>query len=704
MNEPSLDSVVLEPVTLADPPKRGPAKVLRHAALIVIVDAVCLILLAAALPGFGFIEPDDAIFTAIGIGLVNTFLWPLLSRLTLKLSVLTLGLFGIALNGAVVAVTIIMMPWVRIDGFFEAFVIAILLGFATALVSSILAIEEDSSWYLSRLKRTLGRRSEIVDSDIPGIVFLEIDGLAHDILRRALSNGSAPNMARWIRDGLMDLESWETDWSSQTGACQAGILHGNNAEMPAFRWWDRIERRNFVTNHPRDAAALEARQSNGKGLLHSGGASRANILSGDATHSQLTMSTVLEPRGSIGHDYAAYFSRPYAAIRTAFFAVAEVAMERVSALRQRRAGIEPRIKRGWVYAVMRTWATVIQLDLQVSAVIADILAGRPAIYTTFLAYDEVAHHSGIERPETLAVLRRVDNEIGRIIKAAAVAPRPYHFVVLSDHGQSQGATFLQRYGETLEEVVVEAAGIETAEDSPAPHRDEAQAYFLASVAEASREDSIAGKTVKATAGASVDETLEVSQLPPDDNGDRDLPEIEVMASGCLGIVSFPNELERTTLESIRDRYPRLIDDLRRHHGIGFVLVKTASGDDLVLGSEGTHNLTSGEIEGRDPLEAFGPNAARHVRRTSGFANCPDILVNSTYWIETDEVAAFEELVGSHGGLGGTQSHPFVLHPPGLAWPNDPVIGAETIYAIFTEWQAALRARSGGESTLQAAAP
>ena len=87
---------------------------------------------------------------------------------------------------------------------------------------------------------------------------------------------------------------------------------------------------------------------------------------------------------------------------------------------------------------MRAWATVIQLDLQVAAVVGDMIAGRPAIYTTFLAYDEVAHHSGIERPDTLKVLRKVDRQIRRIVDAADFARRPYRFVVLSDHGQSQG--------------------------------------------------------------------------------------------------------------------------------------------------------------------------------------------------------------------------------------------------------------------------
>ena len=108
--------------------------------------------------------------------------------------------------------------------------------------------------------------------------------------------------------------------------------------------------------------------------------------------------------------------------------------------------MRPRIARSRTYALMRAWATVVQRDLQVATVIGDVLAGRPSIYTTFLAYDEVAHHSGIERPDALAVLHDLDRQIARIATACEEAPRPYRLVVLSDHGQSQGETFRDRFG------------------------------------------------------------------------------------------------------------------------------------------------------------------------------------------------------------------------------------------------------------------
>ena len=71
------------------------------------------------------------------------------------------------------------------------------------------------------------------------------------------------------------------------------------------------------------------------------------------------------------------------------------------------------------------------------------------------------------------------------------------------------------------------------------------------------------------------------------------------------------------------------------------------------GSFGGRFLSEDRGEGDDPLAGFGDHAARHVLRTDGFVHCPDIVLNSTYWAESEEVAAFEQLVGSHGGLGGT---------------------------------------------------
>ena len=671
--------------------RMSPARLLR-AVVVLLADALALLILSAALPGFELDSAGAAITAAVVIGALNALVWPVLARFTLPLSVLTLGLATLVLNGLLIAFAIDLVPGAEIKDPWTGVAVALGIALVTTLLASLLAVDEDESWYRNVVRRQARRRGDRIESEVPGVIFLEIDGLAHDVLRRAMRDGNAPTLARWLRDGSHRFARWETDWSSQTGACQAGLLHGNNDDMPAFRWWEKDRGKPIVTNHPRDAEELERRHSDGRGLLHADGASRANILSGDATHSMLTMSTVLRRRGRIGRDYLAYFASPYAVARTLMLSLGEIVSERRAQALQKRRDVQPRIPRHRSYAVVRAWGTIVQRDLQVAAVVGDMMAGRPLVYTTFLAYDEVAHHSGVERPDTLAVLRHVDRQMARVQAAVADAPRPYRLVVLADHGQSQGATFLQRYGITLEDLVRSACDA-TDVQAAAGGEDEAIAYLSAGLTEVARDDTATGRTVKrATRNRRTDGVValdEDARRELEETSGDTLPELSVMASGCLGLISFPRKPGRVTLEGLEQLYPRLVPALREHPGIGFVLVRSEQHGAVALGASGVNYLDEGRVEGDDPLAPYGPNAAHHLRRTDGFPHCPDIVLNSTYWPEEDEVAAFEELVGSHGGMGGGQSFPFVLFPSDLDWPDEPVIGAERVHRIFRGWLAGL---------------
>ncbi len=653
-------------------------------AIVWLLSSVTLVLLSDGLvdvhvEGFG-----SALVATALIGLLNALVWPLILRFALPLTVATLGLGVVILNGAIVVLISSVHVGLYVTSLSAGIIVTVVLTIVNTAATGLLAIDDDGFWYQHAVSRYVRRTAPAAALDRPGLLFLEIDGLAHEVLLRAIRDGNAPTMARWLREGSHELTRWETDWSSQTGACQAGLLHGDNFDMPAFRWWEKERGAAIVTNHPRDAAELERRHSDGRGLLFSDGASRANIVSGDAPHSLLTMSTVLrrERHGRIGQDYFAYFANPYNVTRTIVLAVREVFSELWSASRQRRQDIRPRIHRSAAYALVRAWATVVQRDLQVNSIIGDMYAGRPVVYTTFLAYDEVAHHSGIERPETLATLRQVDRQIGRIASAARSAPREYQLVVLSDHGQSQGATFHDRYDRTLEELVNEtvAAGSVAIDGSSS----EALAFLGASLTEAvARSPRLAGTMSRISEGQS-----EVSSSHPSKhergNGDEP-PEVVVMASGCLGLISFARIPGRVTLEVIEERYPLLIAVLREHPGVGFLLVRSQAHGAMAIGSAGTNYLDEDRVEGDDPLQPFGEHAGEHVRRTDSFPHCPDIVVNSTYWVESDEVAAFEELVGSHGGMGGSQSFPFLMHPVALQVPDEEMLGAERVHRQMRAW-------------------
>jgi uncharacterized membrane protein YvlD (DUF360 family) len=659
-----------------------------------LITAATLILLSALLSGVEVSSFGAALVAAALIGLFNALVWPLLIRLALPFTVLTLGIGVLVLNGAMVLAVAAISQGLVVSGLLSGIIVVIGLTVINTLVTSLLGIDDDDFYYRNVIKRQARRSGGAIETDVPGVLFLEVDGLAHAVVSRAIRDGNAPTLARWLREGSHRLIGWETDWSSQTGACQAGLLHGFNDNLPAFRWWEKDRNAFIVSNHPRDAMEIERRVSNGRGLLVADGASRANLLSGDAPHSLLTMSTVLrrDRPGRIGQDYFAYFANPYNVARTLVLFVGEVISEWWSAAQQRRRDVKPRVHRSFPYPLVRAWTTVIQRDLQVQALIGDLYAGRSVAYTTFLGYDEVAHHSGVERPDTLATLREIDRQVARMEAAAKDAPRPYHLVVLADHGHTQGATFRDRYGTTLEQLVMKACATESVES--VTQGDEAVGYLSASLTEASRGDNALARTVRlATERRTVDGAVVIGKEGREEarrtkDGEAP-PELVVMASGCLGLISFPREPGRVTLERIQERYPHLISTLRDHPGIGFLLARSEQYGAIVIGEKGLTFLDKDRVEGEDPLAPFGPNAAEHVKRTDGFPNCADIMVNSTYWPETGEVAAFEELVSSHGGLGGPQSYPFVLVPRDWALPKDPIVGAEAMHLQMRRWLADL---------------
>ena len=648
-------------------------QVLRRTVVVTLLTAFALWLLAVILPGFSIDSGWDALLAGFVVGVANAVVWPALAFLVVPLSVVTLGLGAIVLNAIFVGWVLELLPGIEIDGFWPSLAIVFGLVIVTTAISSVLALD-DEAWTDQRASELARKRAKQANStDVPGVVFVQLDGVAHGVLRRALRSGDVPTLHRWLRDGSHHLVEWETGWSSQTGVSQCGILHGSTADMPAFRWVDKRDGTVVVSNHPKCAAAIEAAHSDGKGLLAYNGSSYGNLFSGDAERSALTMSGAgRRKEGRTGAGYFGYFVRPGQATRTMVSSIVEIGRERVAATRQRRRGVEPRVERGWVYALLRTFTTIITRDVSVQGVMNDMCEGRATIYVDMLGYDEVAHHSGPERVEALGVLRDLDRQLARIERVTRWTPRPYKIVVLSDHGQTQGATFEQRTGMTLAELVSELCGGTVASGDA---------------------DAEKGRT-ESTAW------LRQARNPDDSKEDQVTDVPVVLGSGSLGLISIPGEPRRLTREEIDARYPMLITGLASHPEIGFVLVRQQSGSSIVLGATGSHDLGSGEVVGVDPLVPFGPRARDQVAEVDGYSTVADLMVNSRYDPELQEVAAFEEQVSSHGGLGGPQTHPFLLYPTELAAPAEPIFTSPAMYRVLKGWLREL----GHPANTQEAAP
>lgn len=654
-----------------------------RAVVVWLIDSAGVWVLAAALPGFSLPHWSDALVVAAVLGVLNALVWPLLIRVVLPFTVLTLGIGAFVLNGLVALLALRLIPGVNIVGLPTAIGIAVGLSAISSATAGLLGIDEDEYFFRRAARRA--RRGAGPGTAVPGVVFLQIDGLGHEVLQRAIRDGNAPTLGRWLADGTHRLVQWETDWQSQTGSSQCGILHGSNDDIPAFRWYEKDTARLMVCNRPSDAAEIELRHSDGRGLLHAGGASRGNLFTGDAEDASVTMSVAGRRKGRLGAGYYGYFANPYNASRTLVGSLIDIGRELVAAASQRRRGVRPRVSRAGVYPLLRAFTTVISRDVIVGAVLEDMMAGRSVVYADFLGYDEVAHHSGIERHDTLAVLRSIDQQIGRLARAAVLAPRPYRLVVLSDHGQTQGATFSQRYGVTIEDLVRRSCDLPAMPGSSAESRTPGGEAWHASAAfaDAAAGEGVVARALRRTprdAGVPVRAAARIhSEQVAASAG------LLVLASGNLGLIYCTDYRERLSLEQIQAIYPQVLPVLVEHPGIGFVLVRSEADGPVALGRHGAHYLRQGRVVGQDPLAAFGPLAAQQVLRTDGYAHVGDIMLNSLYDPQTDEVAAFEPLVGSHGGLGGPQTRAFLLFPADLPAPAGAVVGAEEVHRILRDW-------------------
>jgi hypothetical protein len=520
-----------------------------------------------------------------------------------------------------------------------------------------------------------------------GLLVIQLDGVASTTLERAIAAGLVPTIARWVESGTHRVVSWDCGVPSQTSSSQAGILYGRNDDIPGFRWYEKDNHRLMVSNHPGDAAELERRLSTSEGLLEPDGSSVGNLLSGDAGRTALTMSALgrgLQVSSELYPDLLSLGDL----WPTFVAAIREVLVEIGQGWRQRVRNVRPRVSRGGSFPFLRAASNVVFRDLTLRLLERDIAGGVPIAYSTFVGYDVMAHHAGPDAPETLRVLRDLDGLVAQLASRAAEAPRAYHFVLLSDHGQSQGATFRQRHGRRLEHLVRDLA---RARSVTAPtRRAEGWGYLNALLSEAvlgDRPSARAARTVlrRRRRGTYV-------EVGPDRyRKRREDAEVVVCASGGLGHIYLADVPGRLSLESITQLYPGLIEGLSAHDGIGFVLVGSEQLGPVVLGHGGLHQLEDGRTDGRDPLEPFGPRAAEHLLRLHGFPHVGDLVVNGRFDPATGELTAFEELVGSHGGLGGDQTRAFLVYP--APWPvGEELVGAESIHGLLQAWLAALDLR------------
>ena len=351
--------------------------------------------MARVLPGLSLEGWGAAVLGVAAVGLLNALVRPILLYLTLPFTVLSFGVLTLAINAVVVSLAALAVPGLHISNFATGLVVAFGLSVVNTLAASLFAFNDEDSVYRNIARRIVRRSHPLPPDASPGIIFVEFDGLSFEALAHATRDGYVPTLASWVHNGSHRAERWDCGVPSQTSSSQAGILLGNNFDIPGFRWYEKTTGHIVVSNDPSDAALIERRVSRGAGLLRLGGFSVFNMFTGDADRNVATISTFSSRQvRKTSSLYFSFYANPYNFTRALVLMARELAIECVEGIRQRTADVRPRVSRSRSFPLLRAMSTVAQRELGTYLLMREMFAGIPSAYITYVGYDVLAHHAG----------------------------------------------------------------------------------------------------------------------------------------------------------------------------------------------------------------------------------------------------------------------------------------------------------------------
>ncbi len=540
--------------------------------------------------------------------------------------------------------------------------------------------------------RQLGRPTHGRDDNERGFIIIEIDGLAYGYLRRALKQGYMPYLMRLILARRLRLARWRCGVPSTTPASQAGIMYGNNWNIPGFRWYEKATNTSIECKQPGAVGAIQDRIAAGRAGILRGGSSYTNMFDGGARLALFTLA-------SLGREHL--FENVRGLGFLALFALGPVRIARVVSLSLWT----------WLVYVVKRVASVVQpghyefrfwgplteavnniifREVTTFSVMVDIYRGMPAIYAAYTGYDEIAHHFGADSRKALRALRGLDKQIRQIDRIRqAYDEREYDLYVLSDHGMTPSTSFRRAFGQPLEKFIAAHTGQtvqgEVAEDS-AEGLSAARMRFLLEEIQAleARPHRALPARVLRSARRRLEDRIRVEDPEPEYDLSRH-SDVVVRSSGSLSHVYFNVSSRPMDLSELTLLYPELVGALAEHEGIG--LVAGREGPDVVLvGRAGTLWVGPGgtRVDGCDPLASLpDPEwAARQVGRLALFPHAGDLILFGAW--KDNHVVSFEDQVASHGGLGGLQDWPFLASPYGKRLMARGIESAEEIYRLLAQ--------------------
>jgi hypothetical protein len=466
-----------------------------------------------------------------------------------------------------------------------------------------------------------------------GLVVIHVDGLSWARLRTAVDEGHMPFVATLLSAEGYEALPYRCGVPSTTPFAQAGILFGDNSEIPSYRWWDKEADLLVAFGSGSTFGRVADRYFKGRVPLTAEGACIAALYRAGATDrfgpKYEERHRTDEPDAG-GRAIAAFLLNPvtlYYWIRHGGFALFRIASEY---LRARFSGR----RAAPAYVIADIYHEVLVHHLTRFALLQAMDEGLRTIYACFYTYDEAAHAFGPTDPNTLLVLRHIDSTIRLAAERRHRGRVDYEMVVLSDHGQVETRPFDDGGGRSLGRLIADWLPDHTVRE----HR---------------------GGVFGQGSGR-----------------------VEITYSGGLAHIYFADVAGRLDAAAVESAFPGLVSKLVAVDGVGIVMLRDPDGGVLVT-SEGRFHLafpldkaTRALLDRFDSADVL----AGQLRRLNSFERSGDLVVFGAYDGHTQ--VNFEHQVGGHGSIGGDQLHPFVLTKSQWGFDTASITNSSELYPML----------------------
>jgi Type I phosphodiesterase / nucleotide pyrophosphatase len=465
------------------------------------------------------------------------------------------------------------------------------------------------------------------------LVILHIDGLGADSLEEALREGIMPFTKHLIDAEGYEIHRYRSGIPSTTPFVQAGVLYGDNSEVPSFRWWDR-ERRVLV-QFGAESTFNKVADKYFKGChpLTQGGACIAACYPAGAAD---TFGIAYEDRAYTKSEKSRsawlvvlpYLANPLHLADWLGHAVVSIWGTAVMYVTARASGRRP----AGSYVFTDAAEEIFVHHLTRFAVEKAMDEGYTPIYAGFYAFDETGHAFGPNHRHSLSILKHVDHTIKRVAEARK---GKYQLVVLSDHGQIDTIPFYAEDGVRLGEMVagwMPGFRVEEAKGKKfGPEADQAKGRIL------------------------------------------------LTYSGGLCHLYLTDHSRRLSYEDIVSRHPGLVENLGYQERIALVMGGGHPDDVFMADGVEYRGAAVKEVLARyDDADIL----YEQLSRLNSFEESGDLILFGAF--KGDRQINFENQAGGHGAFGGEQAHPFVLARRDWAIGTSRVIGAHELHPTLSE--------------------